>query len=53
MGFMKRDNHLDPELLDLFLTSGVWQDYAKRFLQPEQIDQPDIAAVLNTKPKPA
>ena len=42
-----------PTLLDLFLTSGVWQDYAKRFLQAEQIDEPDIAAVLNTKPKPA
>ena len=52
MGFMKRDNHLDPELLDLFLTTGVWRDYAQRFLQAEQIDEPDIAAVLNIKPRP-
>ena len=52
MGFMKRDNHLDPDLLDLFLTSGVWRDYAQRFLQAEQIDEPDIAAVLNIKPRP-
>jgi len=52
MGFMKRDNHLDPELMDLFLTSGVWRDYAKRFLLPEQIDEPDIAAVLAIKPQP-
>ncbi len=52
MGFMKKDNHLDPDLLDLFLTSGVWQEYADLFLDPEQIDKPDIAAVLATKPQP-
>jgi hypothetical protein len=50
MGFMKKDNHLDPELLDLFLTSGVWREYARRFLTSDQIDEPDIAAVLGIKP---
>jgi HD-GYP domain-containing protein (c-di-GMP phosphodiesterase class II) len=50
MGFMKKDNHLDPELLDLFLTAGVWKNYAERFLDKAQIDQPDIDAVLRTQP---
>jgi HD-GYP domain-containing protein (c-di-GMP phosphodiesterase class II) len=50
MGTMKRDNHLDPELLDLFLTSGYWRDYAERFLAAEQRDEPDIAAVLAIRP---
>lgn len=50
MGFMKKDGHLDPDLLDLFLTSGIWRDYAQTYLAPEQIDQPDIAAVLALKP---
>ena len=50
MGFMKKDNHLDPELLDLFLTAGVWKQYAVRFLDAAQIDQPDIEAVLKTRP---
>jgi hypothetical protein len=50
MGNMKRDNHLDPELLDLFLTSGVWKHYAERFLDKAQIDAPDIDAVLRTQP---
>ncbi|MGA0561520.1 HD domain-containing phosphohydrolase [Ancylobacter sp. VNQ12] len=50
MGAMKRDNHLDPELLDLFLTCGHWRDYARRYLRPEQIDEPDIAAVLAIRP---
>ena len=46
MGKMKQEHHLDPELLDLFLVSGVWRDYALRYLDPSQIDEPDIAAVL-------
>ncbi len=53
MGFMKKDNHLDPEILDLFLTGGVWRRYAERFLAPEQIDEPDIDAVLNIRPASA
>lgn len=51
MGFMKRDGHLDPELLDLFLTAGIWRDYAKTYLAPEQIDEPDIEAVLSIIPR--
>jgi hypothetical protein len=47
---MKRDHHLDPELLDLFLTAGVWKDYADRFLDEAQLDEPDIEAVLRTQP---
>jgi HD-GYP domain-containing protein (c-di-GMP phosphodiesterase class II) len=50
MGFMKKDNHLDPELLDLFLTAGVWKQYAERFLDAAQIDEPNIEAVLKTRP---
>ncbi|MQX36650.1 HD family phosphohydrolase [Roseospira navarrensis] len=44
MSFMRNDNHIDPDLFDLFLRSGVWRDYAHRFLDPEQIDAVDIAA---------
>jgi HD-GYP domain-containing protein (c-di-GMP phosphodiesterase class II) len=50
MGFMKKERHLDPDLLDLFLTSGVWRDYAERFLMPEQIDEPDIDSVVGIRP---
>jgi hypothetical protein len=50
---MKRNRHLDPDLVDLFLTSGVWRHYAERFLAAEQIDEPDIAAVLAIRPEPA
>ncbi|HVI87079.1 MAG TPA: HD domain-containing phosphohydrolase [Dongiaceae bacterium] len=50
MGFMKKDHHLDPDLMDLFLASGVWRDYAERFLSAEQIDEPDIATVIGMRP---
>ncbi|WP_162375591.1 HD domain-containing phosphohydrolase [Ancylobacter sp. TS-1] len=51
MGYMKRDNHLDPDLLDLFLSSGLWRDYAERHLDAAQRDEPDIAAVLAIRPR--
>ncbi|MGD9535666.1 MAG: HD domain-containing phosphohydrolase [Alphaproteobacteria bacterium] len=50
IGNMKRDGHLDPDLVDLFLTSGVWRAYAERFLSREQIDEPDLDKVLAIRP---
>ena len=47
---MKREHHLDPDLLDLFVSAGVWKDYAHRFLDKAQIDEPDTQALLNAKP---
>ncbi|HBT43209.1 MAG TPA: diguanylate cyclase, partial [Rhodospirillaceae bacterium] len=46
MSFMKKDAHIDSELFKLFLTSGVFQEYADRFLEPYQIDDVDIAKYL-------
>ena len=43
----KKDRHIDPDLFDLFLTSGVYKDYAARFLRPDQIDDVDISQYLN------
>ena len=47
MSFMKKDQHIDPDLFDLFLHSGVYRDYAQRFMRPEQIDEVDIFAFLD------
>lgn len=47
MGFMVKDQHLDPELFQLFLSSGVYQEYAERFLEPFQIDEVDIGQYLS------
>jgi HD-GYP domain-containing protein (c-di-GMP phosphodiesterase class II) len=32
------NGHIDPDLFDVFLREKVWQRYAQRFLDPEQID---------------
>ncbi|RUM47706.1 MAG: hypothetical protein DSY80_00650 [Desulfocapsa sp.] len=44
--FMKKDQHIDPQLFDLFLTSGVYLEYAEKYLDPEQIDEVDISDYL-------
>jgi HD-GYP domain-containing protein (c-di-GMP phosphodiesterase class II) len=48
MGFMKRDRHIDPDLFDLFLSSGTYRRYAERFLRPEQIDAVDVGSYLSS-----
>jgi HD-GYP domain-containing protein (c-di-GMP phosphodiesterase class II) len=52
MAKMKRDNHLDPDLLDHFVRSGVYRQYAERYLSPDMIDAVDEAEILNILPKP-
>ncbi len=43
LSFMRNDNHIDPDLFELFLTSGVYKQYAKEApLLQEQIDEVDI-----------
>jgi HD-GYP domain-containing protein (c-di-GMP phosphodiesterase class II)/HAMP domain-containing protein len=50
MNFMKKDQHIDPDLFDLFLQSGVYRDYAKQFLAETQIDEVDITEYLDPQP---
>ena len=46
MGFMVKDQHIDPDLFKLFLASGVYKQYAERFLLPDQIDDVDLKPYL-------
>lgn len=48
MGFMVNDQHLDEELFHLFLSSGVYQDYAEKYLDSNQIDEVDIQKYLSS-----
>jgi HD-GYP domain-containing protein (c-di-GMP phosphodiesterase class II) len=43
MSFMRNDKHIDAGLFNLFLSSGVYLQYAKKFLSAEQIDEVNIA----------
>ena len=38
MDRMKDEGHIDPDLFDVFMKHRVYLDYAKKFLQLEQID---------------
>ena len=46
MAMMKREQHIDSELFDLFLTAGVFRRYAEQFMRPELIDDVNIARYL-------
>jgi HD-GYP domain-containing protein (c-di-GMP phosphodiesterase class II) len=47
LSFMRNDNHIDPDLFNLFLKSGVYLEYAKKFLAIEQIDEVNIEDYLS------
>ena len=54
MARMVREQHIDEEVFRFFLRSGVWQDYAQRFLPDSQRDGVDLDAIeqlLYRKPK--
>lgn len=42
MSFMVKDQHIDEDIFKLFLSSGVYKEYAKKYLKEEQIDDIDI-----------
>lgn len=43
---MARDQHIDSALFALFVDSGVWRDYAERYLAPEQLDDVNSKRLL-------
>jgi hypothetical protein len=45
---MKKDQHIDADLFELFLKSGVYLAYAREYLAPEQIDEVDIEQYLES-----
>ncbi len=49
---LKQLNHLDPQIVDFFITSGVYKDYARRYLDEELIDAVDEEAILNVELAP-
>ena len=47
MARMARELHLDADLFRLFISSGVYMEYANRYLLPEQIDMVDTVALIS------
>jgi hypothetical protein len=52
MGRMKEQHHLDPQVFDLFVTSGVYRKYAEQNLPFELVDAVDEAKLLAITPPP-
>mgnify|MGYP001331604994 FL=1 len=48
MGFMKNDYHIDEDIFELFVKSGVYRQYADKYISGNQIDAVDEDAVLDS-----
>ncbi|MCF4166208.1 HAMP domain-containing protein [Zavarzinia compransoris] len=53
MARMRDEDHIDPDVFDLFLRAGIHESYARAFLEPDQIDAVDITAFLRPRPEAA
>jgi hypothetical protein len=47
---MKMDNHIDPNLFDIFIREKVYLKYAAQFLDAEQIDEVDVTKIPGFAP---
>ena len=50
LGRMKQNNHVDPDLFDIFVRRKVYRRYAEMFLDPEQIDTVDETRIPGYQP---
>lgn len=39
---MANSNHLDPDLFEIFVKQKVYLEYAKEYMHPDQIDEPEL-----------
>ncbi|MFL2983853.1 MAG: HD domain-containing phosphohydrolase [Candidatus Neomarinimicrobiota bacterium] len=46
MGFMKNDYHIDEDLFEIFVTSGIYKNYANEHIAKTQIDDVDELKIL-------
>lgn len=50
LGKFKLNGHIDPDLFDVFVREKVYLDYAKQFLNIEQVDEVDEAKIPGYTP---
>ncbi len=53
LGKFKLNGHIDPDLFDIFMWEKVYEKYAREFLDPDQIDEVDVAQIPGYVPPPA
>jgi hypothetical protein len=52
LGRMKLENHVDPDLFDVFMWDKVYLRYAQEYLDPAQIDDVDLKGIPGYIPPP-
>ncbi len=45
LGKLKLNNHIDPDIFDVFVRERVWLKFAHEFLDDEQIDEVDLSCI--------
>lgn len=50
LGKFKLGGHIDPDLFDIFINEKVYLDYAKKFLESEQVDEVDLSKIPGVNP---
>lgn len=50
LGKMKLDQHVDPDIFDMFIRDKIYLKYAQQFLEPEQIDEVDETQIPGYTP---
>lgn len=51
LGFLKLEGHIDPDLFDIFVEQEVYMEYARKYLNPDQIDEVVKADIPGYEPK--
>ena len=51
LGKMRMENHVDPDLFEVFLRERVYKEYAERYLDAHQLDDIDWAKVPGVSPE--
>jgi HD-GYP domain-containing protein (c-di-GMP phosphodiesterase class II) len=50
LGRMRENQHVDPDLFDIFVRRQVYRRYAEMFLDKEQIDEVDVSKIPGYRP---
>lgn len=50
LGQMVQGHEIDADLFDVFVREGIWLDYARQYLQPEQLDTVDVSRIPGYTP---
>lgn len=45
LGIMKQENHIDPDLFDVFIQEKIYLSYAREYLEPDKIDIDDPSEI--------